>query len=236
MPRCCRPARRCKKPPNKRAGSMRIGLIHAVQVAIDPINQAFARQWPEAECMNVLDDRLSVDRAKSAELSDAVGARIVSLALYARTGGADAVLFTCSAFGPATEAAGLTLDVPVLKPNDAMFEASLDYGDRIGMLVSFEPSVASLRQEFGEMIAQRGVAATLEVVCVPDAMTALRAGDGARHDALLAKAAGDLAACGAIMLGQFSTARAKDAVAAATGQPVLTSPDTAVAALKRQLG
>ena len=43
---------------------MRIGLIHAVQVAIDPINQAFAAQWPDAECMNVLDDRLSVDRAK----------------------------------------------------------------------------------------------------------------------------------------------------------------------------
>ena len=215
---------------------MRIGLIHAVQVAIDPINQAFARQWPDAECMNVLDDRLSVDRAKSEQLSDAVGARILGLAQYARDGGADAVLFTCSAFGPAIAAAGRALDVPVLKPTEAMFEATLGDGERIALLVSFEPSVASLRQEFEELLEERGVAATLEVICVPDAMTALRAGDGARHDALLAEAAGDLAACGAIMLGQFSTARAKDAVAAATGKPVLTSPDTAVEALKRQLG
>lgn len=215
---------------------MRIGLIHAVQVAIEPINQAFARQWPDAECMNVLDDRLSVDRAKSTDLSDAVSARIHGLAHYARDGGADAVLFTCSAFGPAIAAAGEALDVPVLKPNDAMFEASLGYGERIGMLVSFEPSVASMRQEFEELLELRGAKATLDVICVPDAMTALRAGDGARHDALLAAAAGDLAACGAIMLGQFSTARAKAAVEAATGKPVLTSPDTAVDALKQLIG
>ena len=85
---------------------MRIGLIHAVQVAIDPINQAFARQWPDAECMNVLDDRLSVDRGKSEDLTDAVGQRILRLAQYARDGGADAVLFTCSAFGPAIGVVG----------------------------------------------------------------------------------------------------------------------------------
>jgi len=215
---------------------MRIGLIHAVQVAIEPINQAFARQWPDAECMNVLDDRLSVDRAKSTDLSNDVTARIHQLAAYARDGGADAVLFTCSAFGPAIAAAGEALDVPVLKPNDAMFEASLGYGARIGMLVSFEPSVASMRQEFEELLEMRGATATLDVICVPDAMAALRAGDGARHDALLAAAAGDLAACGAIMLGQFSTARAKAAVEAATGKPVLTSPDTAVDALKQLIG
>lgn len=215
---------------------MRIGLVHAVQVAIDPINQAFADQWPDAECMNVLDDRLSVDRAKSEALADDVSDRIHRLAQYARDGGADAVLFTCSAFGPAIAAAGEALDVPVLKPNDAMFAASLAYGDRIGMLVSFEPSVASLRQEFEELLDTRGAKTTLDVICVPEAMDALRSGDGARHDALLAEAATDLSACGAIMLGQFSTARAKAAVEAATGKPVLTSPDTAVEALKQLIG
>ena len=215
---------------------MRIGLIHAVQVAIEPINQAFASQWPEAECMNVLDDRLSVDRAKSADLTDDINERILRLARYGRDGGADAVLFTCSAFGPAIAAAGDALDVPVLKPNDAMFEAALGYGERIGLLVSFEPSVASLREEFEELVAARGLKVELDAVCVPEAMDALRAGDGPRHDALLADAAGQLSDCGAIMLGQFSTARAKAAVEAATGKPVLTSPDTAVAALKRLIG
>ena len=215
---------------------MRIGLIHAVQVAIDPINEAFAAAWPDAECMNVLDDRLSVDRAKSNDLTDEIYTRIHELAAYAANAEADAVLFTCSAFGPAIAAAGDALDVPVLKPNDAMFEAALEIGGRIGLLVSFEPSVASLRAEFEEMRAARDSEATLAAVCEPEAMAALRAGDGARHDALLAEAAKQLSDCSAIMLGQFSTARAKPAVAAATGKPVLTSPDTAVAALRNRFG
>jgi Asp/Glu/hydantoin racemase len=214
---------------------MRIGLIHAVQVAIDPINQAFAAAWPAAECMNILDDCLSVDRAKSADLTEEIYDRIGDLAVYAADGGADAILFTCSAFGAAIQAAGEAVDVPVLKPNEAMFDAALSAGNRIGMLVSFQPSVASMQQEFDDLVKARSSSATLEVICEPEAMAALRSGDAARHNALLAEAAKGLANCDAIMLGQFSTACAKPAVAAATGAPVLTSPDTAVQALKRLL-
>lgn len=217
------------------AQALRIGLIHAVQVAIDPINQAFAAQWPDAECMNVLDDCLSVDRAKSHDLSKSIYRRMQQLSAYTVDNGADAVLFTCSAFGPAIEAARGALDVPVLKPNEAMFEAALAHGDRIGMLVSFQPSVASMSEEFEELVNARRSASKLEVVCEPEAMTSLRAGDTERHNALLAQAAKRLAHSDAIMLGQFSTACAKGAVEAATGKPVLTSPDAAVAELKRRL-
>ena len=38
---------------------MRITLIHALRPSIDPIQEAFARLWPEAELRNVLDDSLS---------------------------------------------------------------------------------------------------------------------------------------------------------------------------------
>ena len=85
----------------------------------------------------------------AAELhGQAVAERIQRLANYAVDAEADAVLFTCSAFGPAIASAGAALEVPVLKPNEAMFETALDIGGRIGLLVSFEASVASLRQEF----------------------------------------------------------------------------------------
>ena len=45
----------------------------------------------------------------------------------------------------------------------------------------------------------------------------------------------DLSECDAIALAQFSLARAATAVAAATGRPVLTTPDSAVRKLKRLL-
>lgn len=210
----------------------RIGLIHAVRVAIDPINQAFAAHWPEAECMNLLDDCLSVDRAKSKELTESIDDRIFDLALYAIDSGAKGILYTCSAFGAAIEAAKDAFDVPILKPNEAMFDAALAQGERIGMLVSFQPSVESMREEFDALISQRSSSATLEIACEPRAMEALRTGDEATHNALLAAEAAKLGNCDAIMLGQFSTACAKPAVEAATGKPVLTSPDTAVAAMK----
>lgn len=212
---------------------MRIALIHAVAVAIEPINSAFERLWPDAERMNLLDDTLSVDRAKSPDITSDMFDRIRRLAVYGRDAGAQRILFTCSAFGPAIAAANEALDVPVLKPNDAMFEASLGHGRRIGLLASFQPSVAPMEQEFRDLSDAQGAGASLETVCVPDAMTALREGKGDHHDALLADAARDFGSCDAIMLAQFSTARAQKAVEQATGKPVLTSPESAVKALLR---
>ena len=63
-------------------------------------------------------------------------------------------------------------------------------------------------------------------------MAALKAGDGAEHDRLIAQAAPRFADCDAVMLAHFSTARAAPGVSAAVDRPVLTSPGSAVAKLK----
>ena len=200
---------------------------------MDPVQDAFDRLWPEAYLMNLLDDSLSTDRASTAEITQEISDRIGALADYGVEAGADGVLFTCSAFGPPIDAVQSRLDCPVLKPNEAMFRDAVRDADRIGLLASFEPSIAPMRAEF-EVLTQ-GTRTALETACEPDAMVALNAGDGARHDALLADAAEQLKDCDTIMLAQFSTARARDAVEAATGKPVLTSPDSAVLAMRRLL-
>ena len=206
---------------------MRIALIHAVRVAMPPVEDAFQRHWPAAERMNLLDDSLSIDRARDAQLSAALARRIGALADYAIDCGATGILYTCSAFGDAIQAVKDRLDAPVLKPNEAMFEEALRHGKRLGLLATFAASIPSMQAELP------GIA--LESVCVPEAMAALQAGDGARHDALLAAAAPRLQNCDAIMLAQFSTARAREAVRAAVSCPVLTSPDSAVLAMRKRL-
>jgi len=213
----------------------RIALIHAVQVAIAPVAEAFARLWPEARCANILDDSLSADLERDGALTPAMIRRFHTLADYAVASGADGILFTCSAFGAAIDSVAARATIPVLKPNEAMFEEALGAGRRIGMVASFQPSVPSMEAEFRAMAAAAGSAATLETACVPAAMQALRQGDGATHDRLLASAARQLAGCDVVLLAQSSTARAADAVAAATGRPVMTSPASAVARLKSLL-
>jgi Asp/Glu/hydantoin racemase len=213
--------------------SPRIALIHAVEVAVEPITSAFAELWPEARCTNLLEDSLSADRAADGALSATMSSRINILADYAVLTGADGILFTCSAFGPAIEEAAKRLPVPVLKPNEAMFAQALSAGKRIGMLATFAPAIATMEAEFRE--AAVGSDARLETILVEGAIEALRAGDTETHNRLVAERASELADCDAIMLAQFSTSRAKATVEQALGRSVLTSPSAAVNALRDRL-
>ncbi len=214
----------------------RIALIHAVSVAMRPIHEAFERLWPEAQLTNLLEDSLSPDRAAERQLTPAMTARIEALAHYVAGTGAQGILYTCSAFGPAIEKAAHDLaPLPVLKPNDAMFAEALRAGDRIGMVATFAPACATMEEEFAEAAINIGcTAARLETVLAAGAMTALRAGDEAAHDRLVAEAAGRLAHCDAVMLAHFSTSRALPLAEArlAGAAPVLTAPGAAVRALR----
>lgn len=210
----------------------RIFLIHAVPVAMDPVRAAFATDWPEAEIVNLLDDSLSTDRARDNDLAPSMFDRIQMLTTYALEAKADGILFTCSAFGAAIMRAAQSSPVPVLTPNEAMFEKALECGSRIGMLATFAPSVAGMESEFHAAAMTRGQKAQIETELEPEAMVALRSGDAARHNELLAARATALKGCDAIMLAQFSTSRAARAVAEAVSKPVLTSPGAAVAKLR----
>jgi Asp/Glu/hydantoin racemase len=209
--------------------SMRIALIHALRHSPPPIEAAFARLWPAPTLMNLLDDSLSADLAAAGRLTQAMTQRFQDLAAYAVGTGVAGILFTCSAFGPCIDAVKRRHpDLPVLKPNEAMIDEAVAIGGRIGLLASFPGTLASMPAEFPV-----GVAVTLKFA--DGALAALDRGDEADHDALAADAALDLAGCDAIALAQFSLARAAAAVAAATGRPVLTTPDSAVLRLRALL-
>ena len=206
----------------------RVVLLHGTPVAMEPIQRAFATRWPQAEVVNLLDDSLSVDRAKNHDLTPRMFERFVELGGYAHRIGAEAILVTCSAFGPAIERMARELPVPVLKPNEAMFREAIGRGRRIGMLATFAPSVLTMTEEFEQFVGEAGAKATLETIVVEGAMDALRKGDAVRHNALIAARAPELAHCDAIMLAHFSTSRALADVIAAVRTPVLTAPDAAV--------
>ncbi|WP_103174521.1 aspartate/glutamate racemase family protein [Paracoccus sp. SY] len=215
------------------ARSPRIVLLHATPVAMEPIKSAMARLWPEAEAVNLLDDGLTIDRAQEGdELSEILIERFVDFGRYACRTGADGILVTCSAFGPAIDRMIETLPVPVLKPNEAMFRAALQHGNRIGMLATFAPSVATMEAEFADLAVRAGAKGKLETIVVPDAIDLLRQGDAEAHNRLVGEMAPALSDRDAIMLAHFSTSRAAERVRAAVSVPVFTAPDAAVTRMR----
>ena len=210
---------------------MRIALIHALRHSPPPVEAAFARLWPEATLMNLLDDSLSADLAREGALTPRMTERFLSLARYAAGTGAAGILFTCSAFGPCIEAVARDLaPMPVLKPNEAMVEEAAAVGGTIGLLATFAQTLDTMPPEF-----PAGVRVVPKLA--EGALAALDRGEAEEHDRLAAEAARGLApGCDAIALAQFSLARVAPAVAAATGLPVLTTPDSAVRKLRRALG
>lgn len=210
----------------------RIALIHALTHSVAPINDEMERAWPEAVRMNLLDDSLSADLARSGQgLDAAMHSRFEALASYAENTGAQGILFTCSAFGPCIDAvAARRPHMPVLKPNEAMVVEAVAQGDRIGLVATFAPTLLSMPDEFPP-------GADLMIELADGALQALNAGDGATHDARIVEAAQALArrGCKRIALAQFSMARAQGLVEQATGLPVLTTPGSAVRFLRRQL-
>ena len=211
---------------------IRVALVHALAHSISPINEAMARDWPQCERMNLLDDSLSADLARSPHgLDDAMTARFVALADYAVATGAQGILFTCSAFGPCIDAVKRRhAALPVLKPNEAMIDEAVAAGRRIGLVASFAPTLCSMPAEFAAGV-------DLQIRLAEGALDALDRGDVAAHDLAAADAAAQLveSGCEVIALAQFSLARARPAVQARCRVPVLTTVDSAVRALRARL-
>ena len=101
--------------------------------------------------------------------------------------GANAILFTCSAFGPCIEAVKRRLaPLPVLKPNEAMIDEAAAQvralGGCVGLLATFAPTLVSMRPEFPAGVP-------LRTALADGALEALDRGDAAAHDHAAVQAA-----------------------------------------------
>jgi len=223
----------------------RIMLISALAQSPGPALAAMRQEWPEAVAHNLIDDSLAGDFAAIGEINQAIHDRFITLGRYA-AGTSDGleptrgIMFTCSAFRPAIERVKADLSIPVITPNEAAFEEALaicqasGQRGRIGLLLTFQGSVAPLNEEIGLLADALGLPAPEVVPAVAaGALEALQAGDAAQHDALAVEAAKSLPPVDVVVIGQFSMARAAQQVAAVRPEPVLTTPHMAARKMRR---
>ncbi len=219
----------------------RIALVHALRESMDPCIQAFARDWPEANIVSLLDDSLPQDFADGASASDLNG-RFARLTDYAATGMStdsarvSGILFTCSAFGESIELSKKLVQIPVLSPFEAAFEEAIAMNCSVGLVASFSPALAVLHADFKRIATSMNYKPRVSGISADRALDALKGGHPEEHDQMVAEAATSLKDADVLILCQFSLARATGLTEQATGKKVLSTPASAVRRLRDLTG
>ncbi|MFC7619329.1 hypothetical protein [Microlunatus sp. GCM10028923] len=213
-------------------GGPRVALISATTAAMRPAEEALITEIPEVEPWHLLDDRLLTDAEANGGVGDELRARMERLIRYAISGGAAAVLLTCSQFGAATAAfhpRSASNGVPVLGSDESAFAEVVALAPRRLLVLA---SLASAAEDTTCRISQAMAGAGL--ICEVDARIGeIQAeGDLLGADPNLGDSAGSY---DAILLAQYSLAPAASGLRT-LGIPVFSGPAAAAAVLRQRLG
>jgi Asp/Glu/hydantoin racemase len=215
----------------------RIYLLHAYRYSVAPCEEAFARLWPEAEAVRLLDEGLYADAGADGSLPPNIGARLSSLFNHCVLSGAKGIVFTGSTFGPAVEAAKGGITVPLLKADEAMSEIAVAKSKRILILATAKRAMPVIRRNLENAAKSAGTAPELAEIWVEGAQAANNAGRAEEHDRAIADAAKNHGeGFDAIVLGQMSMAPARRLMAPDLAARVLTSPDASAIKMRAALG
>ncbi len=210
----------------------KIYLVHAGLISVDPIAETFSSDWPEARVAHLLEDSLSVDFNRDGGLTESMIQRFRKIGDYCAYAGADAILFTCSMFGQAIDAVKRDQKIPVLKPNEAVYDAIMKATGRIVLLSTFEPALRSMMAEIEERMAAEGVRPRIDTHVVAGAVDALYGNRPDEHNRLVAEAVAKFADHDLVAFGQVSMTRALELAQKHTRNPIVTTPHSSVKKLK----
>ncbi len=207
-----------------------LALIHTSATLTPMFGELCARYVPQTSVFHMVDESLIADTIREGRLRRATMRRLVGQIESAVMAGADAVLVTCSSIGPGVSLAQQLFDVPVIRVDEAMAEAAVRMGRRIGVMATLrttlEPTIALLR----EKASDAGIEVDIVDSLVGGAFDAVLAGDTATHDRVLGQALrSEMRDVDVIVLAQASMARAVKAMPEGSlSSPVLSSPELAV--------
>jgi Asp/Glu/hydantoin racemase len=185
---------------------------------------------PDVKLFHMVDESLIKETVRTGALEKRTIRRLVGMIESASGAGADAVMVTCSSIGVGVTLAQQLFDFPVIRIDDAMAEAAVQFGSRIGVIATLEttmlPTAAQLRDK------ANAIGKSIELVeCLCDgAFEAVLAGDTATHDRIVGSALmNDITNVDAIVLAQASMARIVKAMLPGTIKvPVFASPELCV--------
>lgn len=222
-----------------------VAAVYTSMNIISSIRDLFAELLPEVRLINIADSSLIEDVIAAGGVTPRVVRRLVAYWQAAAQTGADLILNTCSSVGEVVELGQQFVDTPIVQIDHAMAEAAVRYAGAdetlsIGVLATLPTTLGPTVRLVQRKAAEAGRAVTVHEGLAAGAYQQLVDGDAAEHDRRIIAAAEGLAdSVDLFLLAQASMGRMQEALAAATGRPVLTSPRLgvqAVAARLKELG
>lgn len=207
-----------------------LALIHTSPVLTQMFGTLCARELPGVEVFHMVDESLIRDTIRAGEVRKVTIRRLLRMVESAGEAGADAVMVTCSSIGEAVTLAQQLFDFPVIRVDEAMAEAAVRTGERLGVMATLrttlEPTAALLR----EKAAAAGRKVELVECLCNGAFEAVLTGDTATHDRIVSAALLDeMRGVDAVVLAQASMARVVGAMPEGSlKMPVLSSPELSV--------
>ena len=207
-----------------------LALIHTSPTLTPMFTALCAEYMPETTTFHMVDESLIKDTIREGRLRRVTMRRLLAMIESAEMAGADAVMVTCSSIGAGVVLAQQLFDIPVVRVDEAMAEAVVRMGRRIGVMATLkttlEPTIALLEAKAQEA----GLEIEIVSALCDGAFEAVMAGDTATHDRILSDAlVHEMKGVDVVILAQASMARVVKAMPEGTlSMPVLSSPELAV--------
>lgn len=212
-----------------------LAFIHTSPVLVPTFTQLAAELLPELNIFHMVDESLIKNTIAAGKLTKVTTRRVLSLIESAELAGAEAVMVTCSSIGHAVSLSRPFIDIPVLRIDEAMAEAAVTKGGRVGVAATLRTTLDPTLQLLQET-ALRSEKKIETVPCLCEgAFEAVISGQTDRHDRLVIDALTELMKnVDVVVLAQASMARVLGSIPAGE-TPVLTSPRLAVESARAQL-
>ena len=208
--------------------SKKIAILHTsfVFVSVEPvINNLIAELIPDAEVIHFVDSDVLATVVREQGISEKSASRMTHLAQAAEASGADIVFSACSSLGPALDVAARSVNIPVVKIDEAMAMQAAREGTKIGVLATVPTTLGPTSDLILAKAEEIDRTVNIEQRLCKGAFDVLMSGDREKHDAMVTEQAIDLAkSVDTIVLSQASMNRLATSLHEQTGLPVLSSP------------
>lgn len=223
---------------NANEKKVQVGVVYTstTEELIADVNREIAAQiGGDVVVKNYQDPDILAEVRQNGHVTTAPAAKLVSMFMQAALDGADAILNVCSSVGEVADAAeeiGKYIGVPIVRIDKEMCCAAVRAGSRIGVLATLPTTLTPTKNTL-KYVARE---ANKDIVLVDGLIDGAFGIDQDQFKKMLSDKAKEIAdQVDVIVLCQGSMAYAEDAVSAASGHPVFSSPKFGAAALKEAL-